>query len=70
MVHPDYDDDTTDNDFMLLFLKRSTTEDVDLAIVNPDMISEGQNVTVMGDGVISIQIKMKVNLQMNLWRWK
>ena len=52
MVHPDYDDDTTDNDFMLLFLKRSTTEDVDLAIVNPDMISEGQNVTVMGWGDI------------------
>ena len=52
MVHPDYDDDTTDNDFMLLFLKRSTTEDVDLAIVNPDIISEGQDVTVMGWGDI------------------
>lgn len=52
MVHPGYDDDTTDNDFMLLFLKRSTTEDVDFAIVNPDMIAEGQNVTVMGWGDI------------------
>jgi len=52
MVHPGYDDDTTDNDFMLLFLKRGTTENVDFAIVNPDMISEGQDVTVMGWGDI------------------
>ena len=50
MMHPDYDDGTTDNDFMLLFLNRSTTEDVELVQVNPDATSEGTNVTAMGWG--------------------
>lgn len=54
MVHPDYDDDTTDNDFMLLFLKRNTTADVELVQVSPDMILQGTNVTVMGWGDTNI----------------
>jgi len=54
MVHPDYDDDTTDNDFMLVFLKRNTTADVELVQVSPDVIIEGTNVTVMGWGDTAI----------------
>lgn len=50
MMHPDYNGDTTDNDFMLLFLKRSTTEDVELVQLSPNSISEGMDVTVMGWG--------------------
>jgi trypsin len=50
MSHPDYDDYLTDNDFMLLFLSRSTTEDVELVKVNSDVVSVGEDVTVMGWG--------------------
>jgi len=50
MMHPDYDRDTTDNDFMLVFLERSTTEDVELVQLSPSVISEGTAVTVMGWG--------------------
>ena len=50
MTHPDYDSDTTDNDFMLLFLERSTNQDVDIVHVSRDTVSEGTDVTVMGWG--------------------
>ena len=48
MMHPDYDSDTTDNDFMLIFLERSTSADVELVHVSSDVVSEGTDVTVMG----------------------
>mmetsp|Transcript_2809 Transcript_2809/g.4360 ORF Transcript_2809/g.4360 Transcript_2809/m.4360 type:complete len:455 (+) Transcript_2809:52-1416(+) len=50
MTHPDYDSDTTDNDFMLLFLDSSYTGYVNLVQVSPDTVSEGTNATVMGWG--------------------
>eukprot|EP00571_Detonula_confervacea_P000325 CAMPEP_0172330650 /NCGR_PEP_ID=MMETSP1058-20130122/61514_1 /TAXON_ID=83371 /ORGANISM="Detonula confervacea, Strain CCMP 353" /LENGTH=455 /DNA_ID=CAMNT_0013047875 /DNA_START=194 /DNA_END=1561 /DNA_ORIENTATION=+ len=50
MMHPDYVSETTDNDFMLLFLNRSTTEIVELVQLSPDTISAGTDVTVMGWG--------------------
>jgi len=48
LMHPDYDDDTTDNDFMLVFLKSQV--DADLVEVSPDVVPVGTNVTVMGWG--------------------
>lgn len=50
MMHPDYDSDTTNNDFMLLFLTRPTHEEVDLVQVSLDNIPEDISVTVMGWG--------------------
>jgi len=50
MMHPDYNSDTTDNDFMLIFLERSTSADVELVHVSSDVVSEGTDVTVMGWG--------------------
>ena len=50
LSHPDYDDDTTDNDFMLLFLERSTTEDVEYPIVSPDVVPVSTKVTTLGWG--------------------
>ncbi|KAL7533286.1 hypothetical protein ACHAXR_005144 [Thalassiosira sp. AJA248-18] len=59
MMHPDYDDDMTNNDFMLLFLERSTTEDVELVQVGQDMVVEGTDVTVMGWGDTNIDDDIK-----------
>jgi len=50
MMHPEYDADTTDNDFMLIFLERPVTSKVDLVTVSPDVVSSGVDVTVMGWG--------------------
>jgi len=49
MVHPGYDDDTTDNDFMLLFLESPIT-DYEPVQVDPSFIPEDTAVTVMGWG--------------------
>lgn len=50
LVHPEYDDSTTDIDLMLLFLERSTSHDADIVRVSPDVVGAGVNVTVMGWG--------------------
>jgi trypsin len=50
MPHPQYDDDTVDNDFMLLFLNRSTTESVTPVKVGDAFVGAGVNVTVVGWG--------------------
>lgn len=50
LPHPDYDSYSTNNDFMLLFLSRPTTESVDFAKISPDVTSVGESVTVMGWG--------------------
>jgi trypsin len=50
LMHPEYDDDTTDNDFMLVFLSRPTTEDAQLVHVESDVVPVDTNVTVMGWG--------------------
>mmetsp|Transcript_43670 Transcript_43670/g.91885 ORF Transcript_43670/g.91885 Transcript_43670/m.91885 type:complete len:460 (-) Transcript_43670:89-1468(-) len=50
MLHPDYNSTTTNNDFMLLFLERATTEDVDLVELSPDPVFAGAAVTAMGWG--------------------
>lgn len=54
LSHPDYDDDTTDNDFMLLFLARDTTEDVEFAEVSPDVLPINTKVTTLGWGDTNI----------------
>ena len=51
MSHPNYDDYTFDNDFMLLFLDEHVVgDDVGLVQVSPDFICEGKVVTAMGWG--------------------
>ncbi|KAL7478263.1 hypothetical protein ACHAW6_004035 [Cyclotella cf. meneghiniana] len=52
VAHPNYDSSTTENDFALVFLTRSTTANVGLARVNSQssLPSVGQTVTVMGWG--------------------
>lgn len=58
LVHKDYNGDTTDNDFMLLFLKNNVTlQEVELVNVNPDIIPEGIGVTVIGWGDTDITDK-------------
>jgi len=49
MVHPGYDDDTTENDFMLLFLESPIT-DYEPVAIDPSLIPEDTAVTVMGWG--------------------
>ncbi len=66
--HPDYDDATTDNDFMLLFLKDSVTVDVKMVQVNPDasVPEVGDPVTVVGWGDTDIseeEMEMATHLQ-------
>jgi trypsin len=48
--HPNYDSETTDNDFMILILDRDTDEDVDIVQLSPENITAGSAVTVMGWG--------------------
>jgi len=50
LMHPDYDRDTTDNDFMLIFLEGSVPDDVDLVQVSPDVVPPGTDVNVCGWG--------------------
>jgi len=52
LPHPDYNEDTTDNDFMLVFLSEPTTQNVDLVKINndPSVPEVGDRVTVMGWG--------------------
>lgn len=58
LVHPDYNEDTTDNDFMLLFLKNNVTSpDVELVHVSSDIIPENIDVTVVGWGDTDITDK-------------
>eukprot|EP01083_Nonionella_stella_P210808 762821_1 len=58
MMHPDYDSDTTDNDFMLLFIS-SKVEDVEPVQLSPNVVSEGTDVTVMGWGDTHIDEDIK-----------
>lgn len=52
VLHPQHDPRSTDNDFSLIFLSRSTTADVDLVQLNKDksVPMSGDDVTVMGWG--------------------
>ncbi|KAL7493437.1 hypothetical protein ACHAWT_002557 [Skeletonema menzelii] len=65
--HPNYDDATTDNDFMLLILKDSVTVDVKMVQVNSDInVPEvGAAVQVMGwgDTDITEEVEMPIYLQ-------
>lgn len=67
--HPDYNDDTTDNDFMLIFLKSNVTNgDVKMVKLNSDVNvpQVGDAVTVMGWGDVDITddgIEMPIFLQ-------
>ncbi|KAL7545846.1 hypothetical protein ACHAWF_009194, partial [Thalassiosira exigua] len=54
MMHPDYDDDMTENDFMLLFLKRPTTEDADLVQIRPDVVPVGTDQEKKGRAVLAL----------------
>lgn len=52
VLHPQYDDETTDNDFMITYLEWATTQPVDLVVLNeratyPDV---GDVATVVGWG--------------------
>lgn len=53
--HPDYDEATTNNDFMLIFLKEPADEDVPLVKINSDASSPDNDalVTVAGWGTTS-----------------
>jgi trypsin len=59
LPHPNYDDSTTDNDFMLVFLRSAATlnGDVDLVTLNGDsnVPNVGDSVTVMGWGDTNIR---------------
>jgi trypsin len=48
--HPNYNQDTTDNDFLILILERDTTEDAGFVRINPNYVSGGMPVTTMGYG--------------------
>ena len=54
MPHPDYDSDTTDNDFMLIFLKEAASDNINIVKLNTDAAipNIGAPVTVMGWGDI------------------
>ena len=51
-IHPKYDEQIPDNDFMLVFLERPTTANVELVNLNAasSVPSDGKPVTVMGWG--------------------
>lgn len=57
LPHPNYDPYFTDNDFMLVFLSRGTTANVDLVKLNddPSVPNVGRGVTVMGWGDTDIR---------------
>ena len=57
MPHPSYNDRNTDNDFMLVFLQKAATANVDLVKVNSvaSRPSVGNKVTVMGWGDTDIR---------------
>ena len=65
--HPDYDDYTTDNDFMLLFLKDSVTVDVKMVKVNSDVnvpeVDAAVTVVGWGDTDITDEVEMPIYLQ-------
>ena len=66
--HPDYDDMTTDNDFMLVFLKDSATVDIKMVQVNSDasVPEVGDPVTVVGWGDTDIseeEMELPIYLQ-------
>ena len=48
--HPDYDQTTTNNDYMILILERDTTEDVNFINIHPGYVSGDISVTTMGYG--------------------
>ncbi len=59
LPHPEYDSFSTDNDFMLVFLKSAPANDDNLKLVtlnsNPMVPAKGQEVTVMGWGDMDIR---------------
>ena len=57
LPHPSYNPSRTDNDFMLVFLERPTTQDVDIVRVNSDPAKPrvGETCTVMGWGDTDIR---------------
>lgn len=60
LPHPNYDGDTTDNDFLLVFLSESTSNNINLVKLNhnPTTPEESAPVTVMGWGDID-QVTVK-----------
>jgi trypsin len=55
LPHPDYDQNTDDNDFMLLFLNNTAPQDAAFVKLNrdPNVPAAGDYVTVMGHGDIA-----------------
>jgi len=56
--HPDYDFETTDNDYMLVVLERAVEADVDLVQISPDVMPVDAAVTVMGWGDTNIDLEI------------
>lgn len=54
MKHPDYDEHTTNNDYMLLFLDRPVEGDVKFASITDNFVGVSEAVTVVGWGDIDI----------------
>ena len=62
LPHPDYDGGTTDNDFMLIFLKESANTTTTFVSLNSDATTPevGANVTVMGWGDVDASNAQKL----------
>ncbi|EJK57647.1 trypsin-like serine protease, partial [Thalassiosira oceanica] len=56
LSHPDYDFQTTDNDYMIVVLERAVEADVDLVQISPDVVPVDAAVTVMGWGDTNIDL--------------
>ena len=58
LSHPDYDFQTTDNDYMIVVLDRAVAADVDLVQISPDVVPVDAAVTVMGWGDTNIDLEV------------
>ena len=58
LSHPDYDFETTDNDYMIVVLERPVEADVDLVQISPDVVPVDAAVTVMGWGDTNIDLEV------------
>ncbi|EJK69027.1 hypothetical protein THAOC_09756 [Thalassiosira oceanica] len=56
LSHPDYDPQTTDNDYMIVVLERAVEADVDQVQISPDVVPVDSAVTVMGWGDTNIDL--------------
>lgn len=68
--HPQYDEETTDYDFMVTFLDRATTRDVDLVVLNNDAsypdVGDIATVVGWGDTVASEEVTRLSNVLMEV----